>query len=441
MEERLVTGITLASRFKRLRWLIATLLFIATVINYIDRQTLSIAIPVIRDELGITNSDYSRIVFSFLLAYTIMQVVSGKLIDRLGTKKGFSLFISWWSTASLLHVFANTVFGFGFFRFLLGMGEAGNWPGAVKAIAEWFPPKERALAAGFFNSGSSIGAVLAPPLISWIIIARGWREAFVITGALGFVWLAAWLYLYQVPELHPRITDAELSEITEGRDPSAVAAGNELRWIDLFRYRQLWGLLMARILSDPVWWFYVFWLPEYLKRQRSFSIAMIGMFGWIPFLFADLGNFVGGGASSFLIKRGWGVGRARKTVMCISAGAMIAGIPAVLTSNVIYSLALISVVTLAYSSWAANLITLPTDMFPKEVVASVYGIAGTAAGIGGMAFTLITGVVVDRFSYVPIFIAAGLLPIFAAAALVLLIGKVETIVRERKPSLEPSEQV
>jgi len=436
------TSVTLKSKFKKLRWLIATLLFLATVINYIDRQTLSIAIPVIRDELGITNSDYSRIVFAFLLAYTIMQVVSGKVIDRLGTRTGFSIFISWWSIASILHMFANTVAGFSFFRFLLGMGEAGNWPGSVKTIAEWFPAKERALAAGFFNSGSSLGAVIAPPLISWIIISYGWRKAFLITGALGFFWLIAWLYLYHTPERHPRISAKELSEIKEGRPISGEATGSELRWVDLFRYRQLWALMAARILSDPVWWFYVFWLPEYLKRQRNFSIALIGMLAWIPFLFADIGNFVGGGTSSYLIKRGWSVGRARKTVMCISAAAMVAGIPAVLTSNSGYSLALISLVTLAYSSWAANLITLPTDIFPKEVVASVYGVAGTAAGIGGMSFTLITGVVVDRFSYVPIFIAAGLLPILAAITLVLLIGKVEPIVVPlREHRLKPSEQI
>jgi ACS family hexuronate transporter-like MFS transporter len=419
-------------KIKYLRWYIATLLFLATVINYIDRQTLSIAFPVIRDQYGMSNTDYSQIVFAFLLAYTIMQVVSGKVIDWLGTRKGFALFISWWSVAGLLHALSQSVMQFGLFRFLLGMGEAGNWPGAVKAIAEWFPPKERAVAAGFFNSGSSLGAVIAPPLISWIIIQFGWREAFLITGGIGFIWLAAWLFLFQVPEKHERLTAEELGRIRAGREPETAARERSLRWIDLFRHRQLWGLMLGRILSDPVWWFYVFWLPEYLKRQRDFSIAMIGMFAWIPFLAADIGNFVGGGASSYLIKRGWKVGTARKAVMFISAVAMVAGIPAALTPSAAYSLALISLATLAYSSWAANMITLPTDIFPRESVASVYGIAGTAAGIGGMIFTLLTGVVVDRFSYLPIFIAAGILPIIAALVVVALIGEVEQILTERR---------
>jgi ACS family hexuronate transporter-like MFS transporter len=412
---------------KRLRWWIGTLLFLATLINYVDRQTLSVAIPVIRDEFGLSNTDYSRIVFWFLLAYTIMQVVSGKVIDLLGTRKGFSVFICWWSVAAMLHAFGNSALSFCVFRFLLGMGEAGNWPGAVKAVAEWFPPKERAVAAGFFNSGSSIGAVIAPPLITWVVVHFGWREAFVATGALGFVWLTAWLAIFRPPHEHPHITPEELAHIREDGQARSAEGGAGLRWIDLFRYRQLWALVAGRILSDPVWWFYVFWLPEYLKRQRNFSLAEIGMFAWIPFFTAGIGSFAGGGLSSYLVRRGWTLTAARKSVLVASAVLMIAGIPAALAQGAVASLALISLATFAYASWAAVFIALPTDIFPKEVCASVYGIAGTAAGFGGMLSTLATGKVVDTFSYVPVFVAAGVLPVIAAVLLVILLGRVEPI--------------
>jgi len=409
-----------------LRWYVLTLLFLATVINYVDRQALSIAIPVIRDEYHLTNEHYSWIVFAFLVAYTIMQVVSGKVIDWVGTRKGMAIFLSWWSVAAVLHGLVGSALGLGICRFLLGMGEAGNWPGAVKAVAEWFPPRERALAVGLFNSGSSIGAVLAPPVLAWTIVRFGWRTGFVGTGALGLLWLIAWFSLYQVPEKHPRLSRRELAIIQNGVSVEP-RANPPVRWASLFRHRAVWALMAARALSDPVWWFYVFWLPEYLKRQRSFSLSMIGMLAWIPFFTAGIGGFFGGGLSSYLIRRGWSLGRARKSVLLASAGGMLAGIPAALTGSASWSLVFISVATFFYSSWAAMVITLPTDIFPKQVVASVYGIAGTAAGLGGMGFTLITGKVVDRFSYLPVFVAAGVLPVVAAAVLVTLIGPIRPL--------------
>jgi ACS family hexuronate transporter-like MFS transporter len=345
---------------------------------------------------------------------------------------GFTVIILWWSVAAMLHAAARGIWGFCTCRFLLGMGEAGNWPGAVKAVAEWFPPKERAFAVGFFNSGSSLGAVIAPPLISWIILRSGWRAAFSITGALGFVWLIGWLLLYHSPETHPRITEEELTLILQARGVNPKCGGTGLRWLDLFLYRQLWALMVGRVLSDPVWWFYVFWLPEYLKRQRSFSLAMIGMFAWMPFFAAGVGSFAGGGLSSYLVQKGWQLSLSRKAVLLASAGAMLAGIPAVLTPSAAYSLLFISAATFAYGSYAAVFLALPADIFPREVVASVYGIAGTAAGFGGMIFTLITGKVVDKFSYLPIFIAAGILPVVAVVFLLLLIGRIEPLsIRQR----------
>jgi ACS family hexuronate transporter-like MFS transporter len=404
---------------KDLRWWIATLLFLATLINYIDRQTLSVLAPLLREKFHMSNTDYSRVVFAFLLAYTFMQSGFGRIMDRLGTKRGFSLAIIGWSVAALLHAGVNSTFQLGICRFLLGAGEAGNWPGAVKAIAEWFPAKSRALAIGFFNSGSSLGAVIAPPVVAWIALHWGWRAAFLLTGLLGFLWLIAWLVFYYSPQAHPLITAGELEFIGAGRATAVGEVGAPARaaapWGSLLRYRQVWGLVLSRMLADPVWWFYVFWLPEYLSRERHFSLQMIGYFAWIPFLTADAGNFLGGWLSGYLIRRGRPVLASRTTVMLVSAATMLAGIPAVLTENAFVALALISLATLAYSCWAANVLTLPADLFPHDRVASVSGMSGTGGATGGMIFTLITGFVLDRFSYLPIFVAAGLMPLAAAA--------------------------
>jgi MFS transporter, ACS family, hexuronate transporter len=387
----------------RRRWWVATLLFLATVINYVDRQTLSVLAPLLRDQFHMTNTDYSRVVFAFLLAYMIMQSGSGRMMDRLGTRRGFSLTVGWWSIAALLHAAANSALSFGACRFLLGLGEAGNWPGGVKVVSEWFPPKERAFAIGFFNSGSTLGAVFTPPLVTWIALRWGWRRAFVLTGALGFVWLAVWLATYRAP--------------SQPADEETRAAPHT-RWRELFRFRQMWALIMARMLADPVWWFYVFWLPEYLKSERHFSLLDIGYFAWIPFLTAGAGSLAGGALSGWLIRRGWPVLQARKAVMAASALLMLAGIPAVLVRDSAVALALISLVTGAYSLWAANVLTLPADLFPPHVIASVSGISGTGAALGGMAFMLAVGFVVDHFSYAPVFVAAGLMPLAAAAFVV-----------------------
>ncbi|MCC7157751.1 MAG: MFS transporter [Bryobacterales bacterium] len=401
------------------RWWVVSLLFLATVINYVDRQTLSVLAPVLRDEFHMTNTDYSRIVFAFLLAYMVMQSGAGKMMDHMGTRRGFSLIISWWSAAAMLHATATSILSFGLFRFLLGLGEAGNWPGGVKVISEWFPPKERAFATGIFNCGSALGAVIAPPLVAWIALTWGWRAAFWITGALGFLWLALWLFTYRTP---PK---PEWDITVTGRIP----------WRSLFRYRQVWSLLLARMLADPVWWFYVFWLPEYLKRERNFSLVEIGYFVWIPFLTADIGNLLGGALSGYLIRLGWPVLRARKVVMAASAVVMTAGIPAVRTHDAMVALALISLVTMAYSLWAANVLTLPADLFPNDVVASVSGISGTGAAFGGMIFTLLTGVVIDRFSYLPVFTAAGVMPLVAAAC---ILAGIRTVARADENAIRVS---
>jgi len=396
-----------------LRWFIISLLFLATVINYVDRQTLSVLAPVLRDQFEMSNTDYSRIVFAFLLAYMIMQSGSGRLMDWLGTRLGMTLTVAWWSVAAMLHAAAGSVFSFGVFRFLLGMGEAGNWPGGVKVVSEWFPAKERAFATGFFNSGATFGAIIAPPLVTWIALHWGWRPAFLLTGGLGFLWVVLWILCYQTPQRHRWLRESERGYILSGQPPEDSASTPKAPWASLLCYRQVRGLVLARMTSAPVWWFYVFWLPEYLKRERHFSMAMIGYFAWIPFLTADIGCLTGGAVSGWLIRRGCPVLKARKIVMSVSMALMLSGIPAVLTASPVAAVALISLATFAYSNWAPNVLTLPADIFPKTIVASVSGLSGTGAALGGMLFTLMIGKVVDHFSYLPVFLAAGLLPLVA----------------------------
>jgi len=379
------------------------MLFLATVINYLDRQALSILAPELRDRFHMTNVDYSRILFTFLLAYLIMQGVSGRLMDWLGTRRGFSFTIAWWSAAAMLHAFATSARSFGACRFLLGMGEAGNWPGGVKVVSEWFPGRERAFAIGLFNSGSTLGAVIAPPLVVAIAARWGWQAAFVATGAVGFAWLALWLATVRPPQHPPE-------------DGLPIPATRR-RWRDLLRHREVWALVGGRLLSDPVWWFYVFWLPEYLRRVRNFTLIEIGYFAWIPFLTAGVGNVAGGIASGWMIRRRWDTLTARKSVMAVSAFAMLSGIPAVLAADAWVSLCWISVVTFFYSMWSANMLTLPADLFPQHEVASVSGLSGSGAALGGMCFNLLVGSIVDRFSYVPVFVLAGLMPLAAAGSI------------------------
>ena len=357
-----------------------------------------------------------------MLAYMFMQAGSGRIMDRLGTRLGMMLAIVWWSAASIFHATAGSAAQFAVWRFMLGAGEAGNWPGSVKAISEWFPVKERALATGIFNSGSCIGALVAPPMVVWIAVQWNWRVAFVVTGLLGFVWLILWLLLYRLPENHPRITPrragstsgaaGSVRPMDRRRAPSRAAGGT------CSRTGTPWSLVLARMFADPVWWFFVFWLPAYFKSARDFSLEMIGLLVWIPFLTADIGNFVGGGASSYLVKRGVPAVRARKIVMAVSAAVMIASIPAALTRSATTALVLISLATLAYSSWATNVLTLPMDVFRHDAVASATGLGGTGGGLGGMAFTLLTGKIVDLVSYTPIFIMAGIMPLIAATIIV-----------------------
>ena len=415
-----------------LRWWIIGMICLVTVINYIDRMTLSVLAPTIRETFGMSNVDYSRVVTFFLLGYTISQALSGKVLDKIGTRAGFMLFVAIWTVASMLHSVARSAVQLSFFRFILGIGEAGNWPGAAKAVAEWFPVRERAFGMAIFNSGSALGAVVAPPLIVWVATTWGWRNAFFIGAILSTLLMTLWFFFYHTPAHHPLLSDAERRHIASDQPPTDAADVETRRpWLSLFRHRQVWALISARFFTDPIWWFLITWLPNYLKSERGFSLALIGLLSWIPFLFADVGTLSGGAASSLLIRNGWSVDRARKTVMIASALAIPLGVVAVLKApNDAVVIAAISVIAFAFQSWIANVHTIPSDTFPKQDVGSVFGIGGTSAGIASMGFTLLVGEVVDRYSYTPVFIMVG---VMAPLALVLFLTIMRRI--ERVPPL------
>jgi MFS transporter, ACS family, aldohexuronate transporter len=407
-----------------LRWWIVGVLFLSTVINYIDRQTLSVLAPVITKEFHFTHEDYSHIVSAFQIAYAGMWLIGGVLIDVVGVRVGLALAMVWWSATSMLTGLANSLRQFESLRFLMGMGEGCNWPGASKTVAEWFPGNERGLAVAIFDSGSSIGAILAPPFVAFIAYRFGWRFAFLLSGTLGFFWLFLWLTTYRPLRSHPRLGADERALIVSGQETDEISRQRGVaKWLGLLRQSNTWGIVLGRSLTDPIWWFYVFWLPQYLSDARGFSLKQIGSFAWIPFLAADLGNFTGGFASGFLIKRGMPVVRARKWVCVLSSLPILAGIPAALTSNAFLALAFISVATWGYASWSTMGLTFPSDLFPRDVVASVTGLSGmVASGITGTLFTLGVGAMVDKFhSYVPAFLAAGLVPLLATASVLLLI--------------------
>lgn len=380
-----------------------TFAFAATLINYLDRQALSVAAPVLIDRFHMSNEVYGRVVSAFMLAYTISNGISGPLIDRLGTRLGYALCIAWWSAASVLHAFTRGPLSLGVFRFLLGIGEAGNWPAAIKLVAEWFPESERALGCGLFNSGSSFGAILAPPIVAYIVLNYGRQYAFLAIGLLGFIWLAFWWPTYRKPEQSPQAAAAP-----ELPPPSA--------W-RLVRHRFVWTFIIAKIFFDPAWYFYIFWFPTYLKAARHFDMADIGKYAWLPFFVAGLGNLFGGALSGFFIRRGVSVTIARKSAMTFFIVLMMAAIPAVLAPTATLSIVFVSIAMTGYTGALANMLAMPADVFPGNAVGSIWGLASMGAGFGGMLFSLITGWAVDHYSYTPVFIGFGVMPLICAGIL------------------------
>jgi ACS family hexuronate transporter-like MFS transporter len=407
---------------KRIRWWIVWTLFGSTVINYISRQTFSVLAPVITQELHLSHTDLSRVFSAFQFSYAGMWLIGGILLDIIGTRLGLALAVIWWSAISMLTGFANSLFSFGAFRFLLGIGEGCNWPGASKTVAEWFPAKERGVAVAIFDSGSSVGGAVAALTVPWVAILLGWRYAFVLSGLLGFIWLVVWLAVYHPLDRHPRVSDEERALIAAGRDTAMVSSQKGAgRWLSLLKQPNVWGIVIGRSLTDPIWWFYVFWLPQYLSDARGFSLKQIAAFAWLPFVAADVGNFTGGFASGFLIKRGMPVVRARKWVCVLSSLPILAGIPAATIHNPYWAIFLISFAVWGYASWSTMGLTFPSDLFPQDVVASVTGVSGLGAGLAGALFTLLVGWLVDKFSYYPAFFLAGTVPLLATLSVLLLI--------------------
>jgi ACS family hexuronate transporter-like MFS transporter len=404
------------------RWWIVWTLFFSTVTNYISRQTFSVLAPLITAQYHLSHTDLARILGAFQVSYALTWLLGGIFLDVVGTRLGLSLAVILWSVVNILTGFATSVFGFAAFRFVLGIGEGFNWPAASKTVAEWFPSQERSVAVAIFDSGSSIGGALAAVVIPWVALEFGWRYSFVFSGLLGFVWLAMWLRVYYPLQRHPRVTPQEVAYIQAGQDVPRISPGQGLqRWLDLARNRNVWGIVLGRALTDPIWWFYVFWLPQYLSDARGFSLKRIAMFAWMPFIAADIGNFTGGFISGYCIRRGVSVVRARTWVCAFSCLPILAGIPAARVHSVALALALICIALWGYASWSTMGLTLPSDLLPHDVVATVTGLSGLAAGLLSAIFTLAVGILVDRFSYTPAFVVAGLMPLFATAFLFLLI--------------------
>lgn len=399
-------------KIRNLRWIIVGLLTLMTIINYLDRTALAVAQTVMEDEFHMTSADFGKIVAWFLIAYGIMHPVMGRVLDWLGARKGLTFAFIWWSIASLLHAFTSGVLSLKIFRFLLGVGEAANFPGAVKTVGEWFPAKERALATGIFNLGAGAGAALAQVMVGLIIAYAGWREAFVVTGLLGFLWLIPWLWLSYSPEKHPAITAQELAYIKEGQMEPAVEGAPESdkgSWKEAIVRPDLWALMFARFLADPAWLFFSFWIPKYFKDVHDFDVKKIALFTWIPFIMSDFGSVFGGALSSFFVARTKDVVRSRKLGMLCSAALMPVAIIVVHTSSWQLALVCISVAAFAHQSWSASLLTFPADIFPKRIVASAYGLTGMAGVFGGVLSEYVVGGVIDKFGYYPVFTIVGLL--------------------------------
>lgn len=410
---------------KGLRWYIAGLLCLASALNYLDRQTLSVLIGTIKEELSLTNASYGAINAWFLASYGVMYAVSGRIIDYIGTRRGFMLFVSGWSLANMLHVFAATVGQFSFFRFLLGAFEPGSFTGGVKAVGEWFPMRDRALAIGIFNAGTAVGSVAAAPIVSLIAVKWGWRSAFLITGALGFVWLVPWMLFFRQPRAHPCLSEQECHLILDGQQEEATKP-RPPGLKTLLKMSETWGCVLVRALTDPVSYFLLFWIPLYFQKQYGFDLQQIGMFIWIPYAAAALGNLSGGIIPRTLIGRGWSLDKARKTTMMLMTATLLACLFAVTqVSNPTVALLLVAGMTFCHGGWSN--ITLPAEVFPKSAIATVTGLGGALGSWVGALAMLSTGHVVDAYGFTPVFIACAVLYPLALLLVYVLIGRLGVV--------------
>jgi ACS family hexuronate transporter-like MFS transporter len=408
-----------------LRWWIGGILFASTVINYIDRQTLSLLAPYLKQDFHWTNTDYANLVIAFRVAYSIGQTLNGRLMDRIGTKRGLTLTVLWYSIVSVLTPLVKGFYSFMGFRFFLGLGESGNWPGATKAVSEWFPKQERGLATALFDSGSSIGGAVAPFVVLWLYFRWGLRPAFIVPGLLGFLWLIAWRWLYHLPQDHPRITIAERQMILADHKEDEPPAVTPPRWRDLLKLPQTWGTIIARSFTDPVWFFIADWFPIYLVAKGiALKSGLIAI--WIPFIAADLGNFFSGWLSGLLIKRWWSVGKARKALVVFGGFGVTLLIPTIFTANLYWLTLLFGLATFSYASFTTIANVLPSDLYRSESVATVSGLSGTGAALGTIVVFELAGRLSDAriatgtHLFDPLMVIAGLIP-FVGMTLVLLL--------------------
>lgn len=417
------------------RWIVCALLFLATTINYMDRQILGLLAPMLEKEIGWTETEYSYIVMAFQAAYALGLLGFGWIIDRIGTKHGYSLSIALWSIAAGAHALARSVFGFGAARFALGIGEAGNFPAAVKAVTEWFPRQERALATGIFNSGSNVGAIIAPLAVPALTLHYGWQTSFIILGAIGFAWVVLWHVLYNSPEESRWVSGAELAHIR--MDPPDET-GARMRWIDMLGYRQTWAYIVGMSFSAPVWWFYLYWLPKFLNKNYNLDLTTMGPPLVVIYTMTCFGSIGGGFVSSLLIKRGWSVNAARKTAMLACAICVVPVIFAAKASNLWVATLLIGLAASAHQGWAANLYTLVSDLFPKSAVASVVGLGAMFGAVTSLVFSRTAGAILEATgSYWTLFLACGAAYLAALLIMHFLVPRWHPVMQGKKEANEP----
>jgi MFS transporter, ACS family, aldohexuronate transporter len=441
--ERTAAATHTATTSGHYRWVICALLFFAATINYIDRQVIGILKPTLQAEFGWTEIDYADIVFAFQLAYAAGFLVAGRVMDRLGVRLGFAIAIVLWSLAAIAHAeaavfgpsaaavlslagltYSSSVAGFMVARFALGLGEAGNFPAAIKATAEWFPKRERALATGIFNSGTNVGALATPLVVPWITLTWGWYWAFIATGLLGFIWLLFWWPVYRRPEEHSRVSQSELAHITSDPPDPAV----KIPWSTLLPHRQTWAFMIGKFLTDPIWWLYLFWIPDFLNRNHGIDLKTIGPPLVAIYLVADVGSIGGGWLSSSLIRRGWSVNSGRKIAMLVCALAVVPMVFASGASQLWTAVALVSLAAAAHQGWSANLFTTASDMFPRQAVGSVVGLGGMAGAVGGMLIAKLTGYILQSTgSYMPVFFTAAFAYLVGLAVIHVLAPRLEPV--------------
>lgn len=404
-----------------MRWVIAAWLTLSTILNVIDKQTLSILAPLLRDQFHLSVQEYSNVVTAFMVSFTVMYTVGGRFVDWVGERIGMAACILWWSVCTMLTALAQGAWSLGIIRFLLGVGEPGNYPAALRATTRWFPKAERGLPIAFFSSGGAVGNIVAPPMVAGVTLLLGWRAAFLLPGFLGLLWLAGWLAIYRLPAQYPGITREELKQLETGEDAAVKGA---VPWTSLLKNRNVLGLVLSRFVSDPVWYFYLFWIPEYLRRERGFSLTDIGLYGWIPFVAGAIGGMTGGHASDMLIVRGVSPARARSRILYISACMAPLGMLTSQAHSAATAILLIAIMAFVAYSWFINTAAMIPDVVSEKAVGSVLGLVGSAGSFGGVLFTPVVGFLVSHYSYASVFVTVGSLHLVGALIL-------RTLLREK----------